>query len=79
MAQSDDLTAALDQLDGDTKALADKQTKAFADLEAAVAAGKTGTDLTPFITRLQNNHTAMVQALADAQAADDTTNPPPAP
>jgi predicted nucleic acid-binding Zn-ribbon protein len=76
MGQTDDLSAAIDQLDADTKALADKQTQAFADLEKAVADGKTGNDLTPFITRLQNNHAAMVQALADAQAADDTTKTP---
>lgn len=77
MAQTDDLNAGLDQLDADTKALADAQTQAFTDLEAAIAAGKTGTDLTPFITRLQTNHTAMTAALAAAQAADDTTKTPP--
>lgn len=76
MAQTDDLTAAENQLDADTLALTQEQTQAFTDLEAAVAAGKTGTDLTPFIARLQTNHTAMVAALAAAQAADVTVNPP---
>ncbi len=76
MAKIEDAQAALDQLDADTKALVDEQTKAFADLEAAVKAGSTGPDLQPIIDRLTTNHAALAQALADAQTADATTTPP---
>lgn len=78
MAEIDDLQAGIDQLDADTKALVDEQTKAFADLEAAVKAGQTGPSLAPIIARLQANHTALAQALVDAQSADSTTTPPAA-
>lgn len=79
MAQVDDLKAGEDQIDADVKALVDQDTKSFADLEAAVAAGKTGTDLTPFINQLKNTHTALAAALVSSQTADATLTPPVTP
>lgn len=80
MGQLEDLKAATDTLDADIAALVAGQTQAFTDLEAAT---KTGTatvpDLQPIIDRLTANHAALVQALADAQAADATTKTPPPP
>lgn len=76
MAKIEDVQAGLDQLDTDTKALVDEQTKAFTDLEAAVKAGSTGPDLQPIVDRLTANHAALAQALVDAQTADAATAPP---
>lgn len=79
MSELDDLKAGEDQIDADVKALVDQDTKSFADLEAAVAAGKTGPSLQPLIDQLKGTHTALVAALTASQAADATTTPPAPP
>jgi|SRR5665213_34288 len=76
MAEIDDLNAAEATEQSDITALVAEQTKAFADLEAAITTGGTGPNLLPIIAQLQANHTALATALAAAQAADPVVTPP---
>lgn len=79
MGQLEDLKAGEDQIDADVKALIDQDAKSFTDLEAAIAAGKTGPDLQPFIDQLKGTHNALAAGLVASQAADATTQPPAPP
>lgn len=79
MATAEQLTTAFDAIDTSVNKLGDDLTKTLKDLTDAIAAGKAGPDLQPFVDRATAVATKLTDFDTAVTTADAGVTPPPTP